>query len=122
LLGTAGILVGAALSAFLNWNKVNRPRSTRVMKNAPQITSEWNYRPREVIRRFAVVQSAETETGDLLTPNVAKDKNDNVWFNDRWLEFAAHPFVNGDNVDATIEETTTNAPLAGHACAVSAYD
>jgi len=87
-------------------------RGTRIKKNAPQITSEWNYRPRETIRRFAAVDSAEAESSEILGPERFAINN-SVWLNDDSLESAAYTFMNLD---------PTEAPLWDHESAVSAYD
>ncbi len=62
-----GISIRAAINALLNWHNAERAPTTARQKNVPQTTGGWNYRPREAIRRFAVVQSAETETAELHT-------------------------------------------------------
>jgi uncharacterized membrane protein YeaQ/YmgE (transglycosylase-associated protein family) len=107
VLGIAGILLclGGAVSALLNWNKVDAARGTGIKKNALQITSGWNYRPREAFRRFAAVHSAGAETADVLSPQPFA-MNNNVWFNDDSLECAARTFI---NLDPTVEDATTQA-------------
>jgi hypothetical protein len=122
LLSVAGILIDRALSALFKQNKASEARRVPIEQNPPLITSGWNYRPKKAIRRCTAIQNAETEATDLVTPNAAKDENDNVSFDDRWLEFAAHPSVNGDNVDAKVEQATMKGPSSDHESAVSAYD
>jgi len=120
VLGIAGVLLclGGAGSALLGWRMVKGARGTRIKKNAPQITSEWNYRPRIAIRPYAAVHSAGAETADVLSSERFAINN-NVWLKNDSLECAAHTFI---NLDPTVEDATTKAPLSGHECAVSVYD
>ena len=120
LLGIAGVLLslGGAGSAVLGWREVEETRSTRIRRYAPQITSGWDYRPRGAFRRFAAVHSAGAETADVLSPEPFAINN-NVWLNHDSLECLAHPFM---NLDPTVEDATTKAPLWDHESAVSAYD
>jgi hypothetical protein len=122
LLSIAGILMGEAVRALLNWNKTSEARRVPVEQNLPRPASGWDYRPKEVIRRCAAVQSAGTDTTDLPTSSVAKEKGDNVWFDERWLEFGAATFANADSVGATVEDGTIKASLSDQERAVSAYD
>jgi hypothetical protein len=92
------------IRALRNWNQVDGVQSTRTKKNAPQIKSGWDYRPRKAIRRHTAFQRAETETPNLLTPDVAKDKNDSVRIDDRWFEFGGHTSVNVEGVEAMVEK------------------
>jgi hypothetical protein len=120
VLGIAGILLclGGAVSALLNWNKVDAARGTGIRKNAPQITAGWNYRPREAFRRYAAANSAGAETADLLSPERFAINN-NVWLNNDSLECAAYTFI---DLGPTVEDATAKAPLSGHESAVSVYD
>ena len=120
VLGIAGILLclGGPGSNLLGWRKVKGARSSRIKKNAPQITSGWDYRPRGAFRRFAAVHSAGAETADLLSPERFAINN-NVWLNNDSLECAAYTFI---NLDPTVEDATTKAPLPDHERAVPAYD
>jgi hypothetical protein len=68
VLGIGGILVGAAMVTLLNWSKVDRTHSAAARKKAPRIRSEWRYRPREAIRRYATTNSVSAETSDVLGP------------------------------------------------------
>jgi hypothetical protein len=121
VLGIAGILrrLGGAERALLSSSTSERARGTQIKKNAPQITSEWDYRPRKAIRPYAAIESPRPETSDGLSPDpFAINKNNNVWLNNDSLECTAHTFI---NLDPTVEVATTQAPLSGHAQAVSAY-
>ena len=120
VLGVAGLLIGGAARALFNRNRLSEAHKVPIKQNLPRITSGWDYRPKEAIRRFAAAQGAGRETAKLLTPRVAKDNSNNVLFDDRWLEFEADSLVHADNVDSTVEEARTNAPLADHIC--TAYD
>jgi hypothetical protein len=53
------------------------------MKNMPQITSGWEYRPRDVTRRNAALAThAEAETAEVVpSGSSAPNENDNFWFN-----------------------------------------
>jgi len=119
---SSGAFLARMMRAFRNWNKVGRVQNTPLKETASQITSGWDYRPRKPIRRDAAAQRTETEIPNLLTLNVAKDKNDSVRVDDRWLEFGGHTSVNAENVEAMVEKTTTRASLSGHKNAVSEYD
>src|SRR5438093_3490972 len=120
VLGIAGILLclGGAGSALLGRRKVEGAHSTGIKKNAPQITSGWDYRPRGAFRRFAAVHSAGAETADVLSPEPFAINN-NVWLNHDSLECLAHPFM---NLDPTVEDATTKAPFPDDERAVPVYD
>ncbi len=120
VLGIAGILLclGVAVRPLLSWSKVERARSAPIKKNAPQTTSGWNYRPRKAIRRSAAVDSAGAETADIVSSEPFAINN-NGRFNDDSLQRTAHTFI---NLNPTIEDETTEAPLSGHASPVSVYD
>jgi uncharacterized membrane protein YeaQ/YmgE (transglycosylase-associated protein family) len=118
VLGIAGILAGGAVSVLFNRNKAGVARGTRRTKYTPQIKSGSDYRPKEATRAYAAVDSAGAETSEVLAPEHFAINN-NVWFNNDSLEYAAHTFV---NVDPTVGNVTTKARLPGHTCAVSAYD
>jgi hypothetical protein len=122
LLGIAGILIGGAVMALRNCNKVGEARRVPIRQNVPLITSGWDYRPKEANRRFAHDQSAGMETADLLTPSVAEDKSDNVWFDDRWLEFGTHAFDSLGGVRATAANEPIKPSLSDPERAVAAYD
>jgi uncharacterized membrane protein YeaQ/YmgE (transglycosylase-associated protein family) len=94
VLGIAGILLclGGAGSALFGWRKVEGARSTRIKKNAPQIKSGWDYRPRKAIRPYADANGAGAETSEVLRPERFAINN-NVWLNNVTndsLECAAH--------------------------------
>jgi len=91
VLGIAGILLclGGAGSALFGWRKVEGARSTRIKKNAPQIKSGWDYRPRKAIRPYADANGAGAETSEVLRPE-RFTINNNVWSNNDSLGRAAH--------------------------------
>lgn len=95
VLGIAGILLclGAAVAIFLNQSEVNETPSVSIEKDVPQITPQWDYRPRKPIRARAALDSPSTETSDCLSSDPF-GINDNVWLNDNSLEGAAPTFVN----------------------------
>jgi len=103
---------------LLGWRTVKGARGTRIKKNAPQITSEWNYRPRIAIRRYAAANSAGADPFDLLSREPFAINN-NVWLKKDSLECGAYTFMNLHPVG---EDATTKAPLPDHESAVSAYD
>lgn len=82
VLGITGLLAGRAARIFRNWNKGDEVRSTRISKEMPQIASDWNYRPREINRRFAAVDSARADTAEMLNSNYFSVNETNInWFN-----------------------------------------
>ena len=95
VLGVAGILLflTGAGSALLGWPKTERPRSTRIKKNAPQIKSGWDYRARKTIRPYADANGAGAETSEVPSPERFAINN-NVRLNNDSLERAAHTFMN----------------------------
>ena len=119
---SSGAFLARVIRAFRNWNQVERVQNTPMKEIAPQITSGWDYRPKKPIRRHTAVQPAETEITNLLTPDVANDKNESVRVDDRWFEFTGHASVNLDDVEAMVEKTTVRASLTGHEHALSEYD
>jgi hypothetical protein len=122
LLRIAGILIGGAAKALSNWNKVSEAQRVPIKQNLPRITSGWDYRPKETNRRLANVQGPGMETADLLTPSVAEDKSDKATFDDRWLEFGIHTFVNVDGVDPAAANEPMKPTLSDQEGTVSAYD
>ena len=81
--GIAGILLcfGAAVVIFLKPSEINEAPSAPIEENAPRITSQWHYRPREAIRARAALDSPSTETSDGLSSDPFAT-NDNVGCND----------------------------------------
>lgn len=111
--GFAGILAGGAGTgyALLNQDKTSGMHDVRVEKSLPQITSGWDYRPRGVIRRAALVTPdmvAETTYDCGISPR-PPGENADVWFN-----FA--------NPEPTLEKSTIEAPLPDNVCKASTYD
>jgi len=81
LLGIAGILAGAAITAWLNWGKLDRARYTRINENVPQMRSRWDYRPRQAIQPHAPLVSEAAESVNDLSPNgPATTVEDDAWF------------------------------------------
>ena len=70
VLGLAGILLclGGAVSALVTRSNFDEARRAPRKKNVPQITSAWDYRPRQAIRRYAATDIARAETSDALSP------------------------------------------------------
>jgi hypothetical protein len=105
-----GISIPAVIKGLLKRHNAERAQTAHWKKSAPQITSEWDYRPREVIRRHAVVDAARTETAETLSssPSAAAGNNA-VWF---------------DSIDTNpaAEDARKKAPLWGRAYAGSTYD
>ena len=105
-----GISIRAAINALPTWHKPERTHTEARKKNVPQITSGWDYRPREPLRRRAAVDAARAETAKTLSSgSSAVDANNLVW-----LDFI--------NPDPTIEEAKTKARLWDRAYAGSTYD
>jgi hypothetical protein len=96
LLGIAGILLflGAAAAIFLNQSKVNEPPGAPIEENVPELTPQWNYRPRKPIRARGVLHSPSTETSDDLSSD-SFGISDSAWFNDNSLESVAPTFFDG---------------------------
>lgn len=118
VLGVAGILVclGAAVIIFLNSSEISEASNSAIEEDAPRITSQWDYRPREAIRPRAVLDSPGTETSHGLSsdPFVA---NDNIWCNDESLEGATPAFINSPSdaeepINKTLSQTTDSAGAA----------
>jgi hypothetical protein len=106
----AGISIRAAINALMNSLKAERTQTAARKRNVPQITPGWDYRPRESVRRHAAVDVARAETAETLSSSPAVVDASNV---------ISFDFI---NVDPTVEEVTTKAPLSGHESAVSMYD
>jgi hypothetical protein len=91
----AGISIRAAINALLNWCKGKGTPTAARKKNVPQITSGWDYRPRESLRRRAAIDTARAETAKTLSSgSSAVAANNLVWFD----------FI---NPDPTIEHART---------------
>jgi hypothetical protein len=99
VLGVAGILLllGARAAIFLNKNEVNETPSAPIEENVPQLTPQWDYRPRKARRARAALDSPSTETSDGLSSDPF-GTNDNVRF-----DF--------ENREPTVEDATTKAPM-----------
>jgi hypothetical protein len=105
--GIAGILLclGAAVTTRPNSKEINKAPAVPIEENAPQITSQWDYRPREARRARAALDRPSTKTSDDLSSDVFVT-NDNVWCNDESLVGADPAFVDGP---PETEETRTEA-------------
>ena len=118
VLGIAGILLclGAAATIFLNSSKINEAPNIPIEENAPRITSQWDYRPREAIRARAALHSPGAETSHALSSD-SFVTNDNVWCNDESLEGATPTFINGPSdaeepITKTLSQTTDSVGAA----------
>lgn len=84
LLVVASIFIGGAVViALRSRNRFQGTRTVFRMKNMPQITFGWDYRPRNVIRGDAAVtpNGGGEMTQDLSSSPATLNENDNVWFN-----------------------------------------
>lgn len=100
VLGTAGMLIGGGTFVLGNRKTVRKNHGLRPWKSVPQITSTWDYRPRDATLRDATVNSnvkTETHQEPGSSPAVL-DQKDNAWFN------VANP-------EPTLEESTIKAPV-----------
>jgi hypothetical protein len=96
LLAVVSIFIGGvAVIALRSRNRFQGTRTVFRMKNMPQITSGWDYRPRDVIRGDAAVTpsgGAEMVQNPSSSP-ATLNESDDVWFN----------FI---NPETTVEEAT----------------
>ncbi|MGB9474929.1 MAG: hypothetical protein WCE87_07650, partial [Candidatus Udaeobacter sp.] len=101
-------------------NKVDEAPSTPIEENVPQITSQWDYRPRKPIRARTVLDGQSTETSDRLSSDPF-GRNDNVWLNENSLEDVASHFINDS---PEVEEPITEAlpPTTDSACSTPPVD
>jgi hypothetical protein len=77
----AGISIRVVINALLKWHKAERAQAAHKKKNVPQVTSGWDYRPRESVRRHARIDHGGTETANAQGANYSTtNKNDDVWF------------------------------------------
>jgi hypothetical protein len=95
VLGIAGILLwlGARAAIFINKSEVNETPSAPIEENVPQLTPQWDYRPRKARRARAALDSPGTETSDGLSSDVFVT-NENVWCNNDSDEGATPTFIN----------------------------
>jgi hypothetical protein len=101
----AGTSIRAVINALLKPDKQTR---TATKKNAPQITSEWNYRPR-LSPWDTTIDNTTVEALDSPTPDsFATNGNDNVW-----LDFIE---------PGSVEDAGMKAPLPDRTYATSTYD
>jgi hypothetical protein len=94
LVGIAGIVLWLRRGAgvFLT-TKVDRPPGANIEENVPQITSQWDYRPKKPIRSRAGCDNPSPETSEVLSPEPFE--RNNVWSNDNSLEATSPTFING---------------------------
>ena len=118
VLGIAGILLclGAAVTIFLNSSEINEAPNTPIEENAPRITSQWDYRPREAIRARAALDSPGTDTSHGLSSD-SFVTNDNVWCNDESLEGTTPAFINSPSdaeepIKKTLSQTADSVGAA----------
>jgi hypothetical protein len=97
----AGISIRPVINALLNWHKAERAQTAQRKKNMPQITSEWNYRPRQVIRRYAAIDSAGAKTSVVMIPEPSPTNQEN----DIWFSFVS--------LDPAVEDARGKAPWLG---------
>lgn len=113
ILATAGISIGSAVTAYLNWNRGKGTPAVLWMKNAPQITRTWNYRPKAINRRDASFESEGTGTvGIAGSSSSAPTENSDVWFDFITSEPKAKdaPSIAGPSEDAGKISGTTKVP------------
>jgi len=96
VLGIAGILLllGARAAIFPSQRKVDETPSAPIEENVPQLTPQWDYRPRKPIRARGVLDRPSTKTSDDLSSDVFVT-NDNVRWNDDSDKGATPTFNNG---------------------------
>jgi hypothetical protein len=121
--GIAGILLcfAAAVVIFLKPSEINEAPAVPIEENAPQITSQWNYRPREATRARAALDSPRGETSDPLSPDPFVINN-NGWCNDGSDEGATPTFINDpphaeEPITKALSQTTDSvgaAPTVDH--------
>jgi hypothetical protein len=121
VLGIAGILLclGARAAIFLNKSEVNETPSAPFEENVPQLTPQWDYRPRKK-RARAALDSPSTETSDGLSSD-AVGINDNVWLNYNAVEGADPTFIN-DPPEAEEPITKALSQTSDPGCASPAVD
>jgi hypothetical protein len=95
VLGIAGILLwlGTAAAISLSQSKVEEAPSPPIEENVPQLTPQWDYRPRKPTRARGVLDRPDTKTSEDLSPDVFVT-NDNVWCNHDSDEGATPTFIN----------------------------
>jgi hypothetical protein len=78
----AGISIRTVIKALLKWHKPELAHTAHRKKSVPQITSGWDYRPKQATRRYAAVASPGPETAEALrSSSLAINEHENVWFN-----------------------------------------
>jgi hypothetical protein len=88
----AGISIRADINGLLNRQKAERTKIAVREKTVPQITSQWDYRPKKPIRSRAGCDSPSPETSEVLSPGPFE--RNNVWSNDNSLEATSPTFIN----------------------------
>jgi hypothetical protein len=67
-----GISIRTVINALLKWHNAERAQTAHRKKSLPRITSGWDYRPREAIRRYTAVEAARAEIADTLSSSPSR--------------------------------------------------
>ena len=106
LLAIAAICIGSAVTAYLNWNRLKGTHTILWIKNAPQITRTWDYRPKDIKQRNAAFEREQEQAARITgLSSAAPNENEDVW----------HNFISP-------EEPTEHASSSEDADRISAYD
>jgi hypothetical protein len=106
----ASVSIRAVINALFTRHKTERGHTAHRKENVPQITSEWDYRPKGAIRRYAAIDAVGAEIVDTTRSSPCAAAGDNViWF---------------DSIDTNpaAEDARKKTPLSDHEYAVSRYD
>lgn len=78
----AGISIRTVINALLKSRNAERVQTAHRKKNVRQITSQWNYRPRQVIRRHPAIHTVKAKTSAVVIPKRPTTNQENdTWFN-----------------------------------------
>ena len=90
LVAAAGIVAGAAICGFRNLSRLQPARRGRTHDNLPQIRSQWDYRPRDVIHRETPYErGVESLDAAGQIGSVTSSESPNVWFDFRFTDASA---------------------------------
>ena len=93
-----------AVTALRNRNRVLLTNTALPMQTAPEIRSEWDYRPRDAVRLDAAFEGGSVQPAEIAGTSASKE-NDDVWFN-----FTnAEPPVEEAPITAMLSEDTGKA-------------
>ena len=106
--GIVGILLASAAYALINRSKIDNTTAAPIKKSVPRITSGWDYRPRNAIRRSTAIDDVAAESAEVLGSS-AGNENDYVWFNA--LECSADTLIDPSSADPRAQE---ECALAAH--------